>query len=331
MEKRRYWGYRINKEVRKFFYEELIVGRLRQGWGYHEGQNLKNLTFDEGAKRNLAMLKVKKGDILLVPSITKFNEIAIIEATDDWDEKYKFEISKDYNDYGHIFPAKLIKAFDRNNRNIPSDLKRTLKNLQRFWNIDYCREIIEDLLKREEDLKEPEEKNEILKIITDEAFQRILEEGNFNNKIKEAYRNKFYNAEWEEVITYGLNKLFPSYVTNKIGGVKENEHGADILVRIPSIIPDYNYGIAIQVKDYKDIIDEKTSDLIIEQIEKADNYPEWDVKLIDKIIIITNSEEEKNLYLKNKGQEKNIKIIFKKEFEELLISMAKSVIGINVY
>lgn len=67
---KRYWGYRIDASAIDFFRKELEEGRLRQGWGYDEGQDLRKMTVDEGASRNSRMKnEVKKGDILLVPRI----------------------------------------------------------------------------------------------------------------------------------------------------------------------------------------------------------------------------------------------------------------------
>ena len=51
---RNYWGYRICTEYIDFFAKELNLGRLHQGWGYHEGQDLRNMTYDGGASKNLS-------------------------------------------------------------------------------------------------------------------------------------------------------------------------------------------------------------------------------------------------------------------------------------
>lgn len=67
MEKgKNFWGYRICNESAEFFCKELNEGRLRQGWGYELGQNLRNLTVDEGASYNLKMYnEVKKETFFL--------------------------------------------------------------------------------------------------------------------------------------------------------------------------------------------------------------------------------------------------------------------------
>ena len=40
MGKKNYWGYRIDKSKISFFKNELNEGRLRQGWGWDEAQDL---------------------------------------------------------------------------------------------------------------------------------------------------------------------------------------------------------------------------------------------------------------------------------------------------
>lgn len=39
-----YWGYRIDTNEIDFFRKELERGILRQGWGWNEKQDLRNLT-----------------------------------------------------------------------------------------------------------------------------------------------------------------------------------------------------------------------------------------------------------------------------------------------
>ena len=63
MKNRNYWCYRIDTNNIKFFVDELNQGRLRQGWGWDEKQDLRNFKMDEGAGRNRPMINnVKKGD-----------------------------------------------------------------------------------------------------------------------------------------------------------------------------------------------------------------------------------------------------------------------------
>ena len=74
MSKIHYWGYRIDINYIDFFWKELEAGRLRQGWGYDDSQNLKDFSADDdaGAKRNFAIFeKVKKDAPILLNSCRK--------------------------------------------------------------------------------------------------------------------------------------------------------------------------------------------------------------------------------------------------------------------
>ena len=92
--KRNYYGYRIStrtQEIIDFFAKEMEAGRLRQGWGFEENQDLNHFNGSDEAKRNFKIYEnVKKGDILLVPEIIGKNKIAVVEATEDFNKGYKF-------------------------------------------------------------------------------------------------------------------------------------------------------------------------------------------------------------------------------------------------
>ncbi len=138
MNKKNYWAYRIDTAYPKFFFEEIKNGRLRQGWGYDQGQNLKNFTVNNGAGGNYPIFnKVKKGDILLVPRLPKWNDVSILIATEDFDKEYKFEIDSKLGDYGHIFPVDYLFSFERDiELNVP----------RRFWNINHLSTTINEKL-----------------------------------------------------------------------------------------------------------------------------------------------------------------------------------------
>ena len=159
-----YWGYRIDVKNPDFFFKELEQGRLWQGWGYAENQKLPE-TEDSGARKNLSMYeKVKKGDILLIPRLPDWGSVAIVEATEDWDDKekgYKFEIDNEKKDYGHIFPAKYIGCFNRHGKDVSGNIQSTLKARNRFWNISRLSEDVEKIMKN---LEETRNQQVLLKI-----------------------------------------------------------------------------------------------------------------------------------------------------------------------
>jgi hypothetical protein len=327
MAKKNYWCYRIDNNYPEFFWKELLVGRLRQGWGWDEGQDLNNFTIDEGAGRNRPMLNVEKGDVLLIPHLPDWDDIAIVEATENWREGYKFEIDEDMEDYGHIFPAHYIKKFTRNNEYVTGNIRSTLKNPSRFWNINHYGKDVEKLLKTDvTDLSKSQDYESRLETSIEVVFNEMFKTKEFSENLYRKLNEQFTREEWEFALVHGLRKIFPFYKIERVGGYSESEHGTDILIKMPSIILDFEYAVAIQVKDYEGFV----ADDVIKQINKAEKY--WNnenIRLVEKIVIITRSDKDDNLHLlENKN---NVKFIFANELTELLSNMGKAFIGIKSY
>jgi len=321
IENRHYWGYRISTDYIDYFARELYNGRLRQGWGYDEGQNLKQMTVDEGASRNMRMLDVKKGDILLIPRLPEWDLVSIVEASADWNDGYRFEISNEYEDFGHIFPAKYIKSFNRHSSVVSGKVRSTLHNVGRFWNIDHFGEDIEKIISAEQDvaLVSTNLADRFHKSI-ESVFKSNFSSSRFSQDLYDTMTSQFNAAEWETALEVGLKGLFPEpyFKVEHVGGSNEENHGSDLIIRIPSISSDYEYVIAIQVKDY----DSGVSNDVLTQINKADKYfNNENQKLIDKIVIVTRANKDENEILVKNGD--NVKVIFANELKQVLHLMAK--------
>ena len=328
MSEKNYWGYRIDTGNIEYFTKELNNGNLRQGWGYLEGQNLNNFTVDEGAGRNKAMLKVKKGDILLIPRLPDWDSVTIAEATEDWEKGYKFEIDKKLEDYGHIFPAKKIKSFVRTNVFVDAGIRTTLKCVGRFWNITHLKNEIDKIIETKGELSSISSEEEKFKSAIESTFFEIFKEKELENKLFNKFVEKFQAAEWENALVFGLQLMFPQYIIEKIGGTTEKEHGTDILIKIPDLFEEGKYyGIAIQVKDYNGIV----GDAVVAQIQKADQYfsEKNEVKLIEKIILMTKAEKESNEKLIEKIKGNGIKVIFASDLKKLLVQIGITYISQN--
>ncbi|MBU4444970.1 hypothetical protein KJ656_07800 [bacterium] len=323
MANKNYWCYRIDKNRIKFFWDELKNGRLRQGWGWDKRQDLRKFEMDEGAGRNRPIFKkVKKGDILLIPRLPDWGQVAIVEATEDWSKGYEFNIDKKLGDYGHIFPAKYIKRFTRNNENVTGNLRSTLKNPSRFWSINHYSEDVEILLSvSDSELVEKQDIPSRLSSLVVDVFNEVFDDQKFTNKLYDKFTEQFTREEWEFALVNGLKELFPFYQIEHVGGKKEKKHGTDILIKLPSLLSDYEYAIAIQVKDYEGVVGKD----VIDQINKADDYWESEnLKLIDKWVIITRASKNVNMVLAS--NDSNVKIVFAGELKELLSKIAKSLI-----
>jgi hypothetical protein len=326
MSKKNYWCYRIDTSRIKFFTNELNEGRLRQGWGWDEAQDLRNFKLDEGAGRNRPMFnKVKKGDILLIPQLPNWGEVALVEATEDWNKGYVFEIDQTLGDYGHIFPAKYLKKFSRNNENVTGNLRSTLKNPSRFWNINHYSDDVEILLSSQlTELSKRQDHNSRLESSIGIVFNEVFDEKLFADKLYEKLTEQFTREEWEFALVYGLKQIFPFYQIERVGGKEEKNHGTDILIKLPSLLSNYSYAIAIQVKDYDGFVGNE----VISQINKADAYWESEnLKLIEKIVIITKAKKDDNIRLLE--HDKNVKFIFATELKQLLSEIGKCFTGMK--
>lgn len=335
MNQRNYWAFRIDKSRQKFFSHEIHNGRLRQGWGWDPAQDLRNLTMDGGAKRNLPMFKnVKKGDLILVPQLPKWGDVTLLEATEDWDKGYNFELaasqSSDWNqgDYGHIFPIKFLNSFSKNNENVSGNLRSTLRNPGRFWSVNHYSDDIDKLLsKSSNELNTTQGYEARYQSSLSDAFADVFNEEEFKNKLYSNFTNKFNSAEWEYAIISCFKQLFPYYDISRQGGIAEVNHGTDILIKIPSLLSDYQYAIAIQVKDYSGFVGNSAS--VIAQIKKADSYWENEnLKLIEKWIILTKASRMDNPDLANNTD--GIKVLFSDDVKDLLSRVGKSWISSEI-
>jgi hypothetical protein len=325
MSKRNFWCFRVDTGKIKYLYHELMEGRLRQGWGWDNMQDLRNLKLDAGAARNKPMYdRVKKGDIILVPRIPNWGEVALVEATEDWNSGYLFKIDEEIGDYGHVFPAKYIKRFSRTNEHVTGNLRSTLKNPSRFWNINHYATDVEMLLDTEvSDLSRRQDLNTRLENSIGSVFSEVFDEDRFSSKLYEKVNEQFSREEWEFALVYGLRKMFPFYHIERVGGIEEKQHGTDILIKLPSILSNYQYAIAIQVKDYYGDVPEN----VISQIEKSSYWDSENLKLIDKIVIVTKAKRDQNLYLLE--NDCNVKIIFANELQHILTKIGKCFMGMK--
>lgn len=319
-----YWAYRIDNSNTSFFNSELQEGRLRQGWGYDEGQNLRTLSVNNGARRNLPMFKkVKKGDVILIPHISGYNQLTLATATDDWDLGYRFEIDPSVKDYGHIFPAKPERIIFKYHNGVSANLRRSLKNPLRFWSLTPYGADIEHILELSEtELNSFQPKN-TMETITHTIFNNLFSTNEFKKSLYNNCIQKFQSAEWENLLVDALRALFPAYQIDHVGGQKEQLHGTDIKITIPGLFGQ-SYVIAIQVKDYEGVV----SPDIITQINKADSaFSDETTKVIEKIVLVTRADKNQNKDLMNRS---DVKFIFLDELQELLTEAGKKLIGINL-
>ena len=316
----RYWGYRIDKDEIEFFRTELEQGRLRQGWGYDQGQDLRNMTVDAGAGRNRRMFdEVKKGHILLVPRLPYPSQVAVVEATEDWNTGYRFSIPEDTHDYGHIFPARLRMAFSRHNEHVIGDLRSTLKTPARFWNIDRFKDGVQKLLDKGEDLTTDISDKERFENAIQDAFASAAKE--FSTQAYERLNQQFSAAQWENALVEVFKAIYPGCEVQRTGGRGEEKHGTDILIQVPGLGPHpTRYAIAVQVKDYWGTV----SDEPVGQVAKAEYLErDEDLVVVEKVVLMTKTKRTDNAKLVEAGAEQGVRCIFADDLKVILADYAR--------
>lgn len=326
-----YWGYRIDKTDIPFFRAELEQGRLRQGWG-GPGQDLRDpsgSSFDRRTRRNLRMLQVKKGHILLVPELPERDRVAIVEATEDWESGYRFEVPAAEGDYGHIFPARLLKSFVRETAGVSGDVRKSLRYVGRFWTLDPIGADIEVLRRTSQaDLDAGITDEKRLSDAVQEAFKDAFKEEQFGTSVYDRLNHEFDNTRWENVLVRVLRTRYPAPCeVRRVGGRAEKEHGTDILVLLPGVGEGPRHAIAVQVKDYDGVVGRHRHP--VDQIIKAEW---WDGKdshsVVEKVVILTKASREENPKLVEYANEKEVRLVFAEDLKEMLTEYAKRTMGL---
>ncbi|HEV8699210.1 MAG TPA: DUF262 domain-containing protein [Candidatus Limnocylindrales bacterium] len=148
---RRYWVMRTDRGNRSALWGELAQGRLRQGWGWADDQDLRKLQAvargggvwtesQRAAARNRRMLSsepnsIQIGDLIVVPHMPaegRWSLARVIGA-------YEYGSADGWADYRHVLPVELLSGpggIDPNRPLISRQLRSSLRNQNRMWNID---------------------------------------------------------------------------------------------------------------------------------------------------------------------------------------------------
>ncbi|WP_417913261.1 restriction endonuclease [Candidatus Electronema sp. TJ] len=309
MRDRRFWAIRTDKYNQEIIFEELKNGKLRQGWGYDESQNLFLIQseIDKGGKwwnrlsdiqkeslRNLRMLSdaedsIQIGDIILTPNLPKQNSFCLAEVS----ERYVFnmltlnkktDINNLHHDYGHVLPVKLITldGINKFNENVHADLRSTLRTPMRMWNLDTYKEHIEKLIScydKGKDLGTASSGEAKLSIAWENALLKATK--SLQDELASQLDQHFQASEWEEPIKTVLSQLYPGVNVRWTGG--PYEYGADIVLQIENFFGEIPWLIVVQVKNYTGEINET----VLGQIKEAHECYSKEGKIILGVIMTT--------------------------------------------
>lgn len=125
------WIWNTAADRREYLKAEIEQGRLRQGWGYDDSQDLRviqqaieNKETPTGEQKQTwsrcqAMLnEIEAGDYILVKNIPSETYFTIVEV----DGPYGFSIDEDVGDQGHFIPVIKRATFHKNSELVPGNL-----------------------------------------------------------------------------------------------------------------------------------------------------------------------------------------------------------------
>ncbi len=316
---------RNNDEHRAFLKTELENGRLRQGWGKHESQNLELIhqLWEKGEKLSIDQELAGKhwrmwngsgedymqlGDLVVIPNMPQDGLFTICKVTGD----YYFDIeNKDFEDFGHIRPVKALTPGGVSNTHdlVEARLRRSFRCHSRMWNLKPYAECLNNIVRSGRPPQElasgssPKERAETVAsaLIADQINEMA-------NQLWKALPSKVRAEEWEGVLRDILKRLFPVSVHHTGGS---NERGTDIEIIIQNPFKeneDRDWIIPIQVKDYDGEVDINVASQLKDAFESRSETNQ----VIAVVLLASNAEASKDLIkrMDELTKEKGVPFIF---------------------
>jgi Restriction endonuclease len=235
----RNWVIRTDKATTDWIWSELTAGRLRQGWGLRDDQDLHviasglaagtPLSDDQRAtwRGNRRLLEtepdgVRVGDLVLLPHLPRPGTWSLARVTGP----YRWEGPSHGNawqmpDYGHVLPVELISRRPINplEDGVSARLRQTMRVLSRMWNIDGLSADVEELAEvvgTEAAEPPPPALDRLPKVLA------TIEAATW-----EALQKQFHGAEFERPCVLLLEALYGDENVEHTGG--SGERGADAI------------------------------------------------------------------------------------------------------
>lgn len=297
------WFWNIDLSNQEYFNEELLQGRLRQGWGYLESLNLhviqnkmdnaEQLNDNENATwtRCASMLNsIQADDLIAVKNLPSGDVFTLVRVAGD----YQFSLGE-IGDYGHFLPVEIVSVFNKHAAVVPAPLVNALNREQYPIRVTYMHEDAVTNLSLI-DLNDGVAHLEA-------SFEEKLE--NVRSKVVESLKTALSEIiltprNTEKIVLEMLRRDGLDVMWN----AGPNERGADILATVYT-----GYGLytrlAIQVKMHQGIDNDLTG---INQIEQA--FQEHGV---DAGLLVTLADELGNdlqMRVREVQQRYNVQVLY---------------------
>lgn len=325
-----YAAIRTDRSFRDLILAELQQGRLRQGWGWEDRHDLRELRrrrqegkalddHERSAWLNRRLYEetwdgLQDGDIVLLPNLPADGSWLIARI----DGAYAFDRSPGFEGHGHVRPMKIVRrpngelgvvhpTFWR----VPAGLRRSTRVARRMWSLDPHSEAVEEIvaaIERGETTATPTD--------AEERFDRLADDvrAHAGKLIDQA----FGAAEFEHVVVRVLGAHYrashPQAQVEHTGGPAE--HGVDLLIRYPDPLG-MTLEVGVQVKKHKG------TEWSLESLEQLCRARER--RGIHAGVIVTTAEETNEGFDAARNQLEDdlkipIKVILRDEFIDLMLT-----------
>jgi hypothetical protein len=168
---RRYWAMRTSQHRTDYVWAEVKAGRLRQGWGWTEEQDLRRIAERRRAKADLSPAELQAwrahrmlatesagmrvGDLVVTQNLPRQGRISVCRVVGP----YRFELPGDPypEDLGHVLPVKLlVEDIDRWDGQVSEALRRAISLRPRLYEITPYGGDVEALLGLDDGDPDPE-------------------------------------------------------------------------------------------------------------------------------------------------------------------------------
>jgi hypothetical protein len=252
----RYWVVRTDKAKTGYVATELAQGRLRQGWGWDDEQDLRVIAATQQARRQLTDAQkntwrgnrrlldtepdgVRQGDLALLPHQPSHGSWSLVRVAGSYRWEHPTEPNSfDFPDYGHILPVELVsmRPIHPFEDAVSARLRQTMRVLSRMWNIDSLGPDVEELA-------EACSQGTVAPPPSVDRLPRVLSA--VEAATWEALQKQFHGAEFERPCVLLLEALYGDGNVEHTGG--SGERGADAIVTHADPLG-VSHRLAVQIK-----------------------------------------------------------------------------------
>ena len=328
-----YWAMRTSRDTpkhREFLRQELFEGRLRQGWGWHPEQDLRNI--EEAWREGRALTKEQDDaslhwrmndgpaddymnleDVVLVPNMPHDGLFTLVRILGP----YEFEIDEEHADFGHLRTVEVLTptGVANGHRLVDAGLRRSLRCQRRLWRISDYAECLENIIGSDENLTVGETAvGRAESIVSDLVAGPIA---TMAEQLSERLPRGLQGSEWETVVRDALEPLFPVTVRHTGG---PNERGADLEIIISNPFDqERNWIVPVQIKDHKFLEGPKVASKLEEAFCSRSGSGHV---VIAVVLLVTDADPSRELEkeMSKLSNEYNVPFIFRgaKDFMEIL-------------